>query len=473
MASPIFKSRQSILKWKTFFNSTSSLFILAILVIFMTTSITEGNPVKGITSCLNNEDCLGTNRLCHRNITMKQGRCICRPGYKQAVDERIKCLNIAKRECHNKLDCDKFLPCLPVFDKQDSNHDVFTSSYYKHYRRAHGPKYCMSATMMHGYPGVLRGKHEFDSGLGDQFFRGGVEPPRTGGGLRPGSHEDQFNNQYIRVSRNNHINAGFNPEYIKFVEDCMLVLFLLCVLITLLVVHRASCARQFRRARRDGPLRYIIPHSDDQPPPYANYGPPPDGTAVSRGNTINDGEMIGGGLVTAEMMDTTDGSLSNHTRNSITMASHVQSVLGVSRKSAETPPPTYDEALAISQALSASMVTSDPYQPSLQISSDNDTNSTQPSSQSRSLYINLPSSTTNENPIPFALPTTNSNDVTNVDSTINLNTSNTANPPLGGPNERSTAEDNQSQFNTLTTLQPQQSYQPGLEVDLPLQTERK
>ena len=59
--------------------------------------------------------------------------------------------------------------------------------------------------------------------------------------------------------------------------------------------------------------------------------------------------MIGGGLVTAEMMDTTDGSLSNHTRNSITMASHVQSVLGVSRKSAETPPPTYDEALAISQ----------------------------------------------------------------------------------------------------------------------------
>ena len=124
-------------------------------------------------------------------------------------------------------------------------------------------------------------------------------------------------------------------------------------------------------------------------------------------------------------------------------------------------------------ALSASMVTSDPYQPSLQISSDNDTNSSQPNSQSRSLYINLPSSTTNENQIPFSLPTTNSNDVTNVDSTINLNTSNTADPPLGGSNERSTAENNQSQFNTLTTLQPQQSYQPGLEVDLPLQTERK
>ena len=109
--------------------------------------------------------------------------------------------------------------------------------------------------------------------------------------------------------------------------------------------------RQFRRARRDGPLRYIIPHSDDQPPPYANYGPPPDGTATSRANTINDGEMISGGLVTGDVIDTTDSSLTTHSRNPITMANHVQSVLGVSRKSAETPPPTYDEALAISQGI--------------------------------------------------------------------------------------------------------------------------
>ena len=61
--------------------------------------------------------------------------------------------------------------------------------------------------------------------------------------------------------------------------------------------------------------------------------------------------MMGGNLVTTEMIDTTDGTLSNHSRNPITMASHVQSVLGVSRKSAETPPPTYDEALAISQGI--------------------------------------------------------------------------------------------------------------------------
>ena len=87
-----------------------------------------------------------------------------------------------KRECHTKLDCEKFMPCLPAITKSDLHHEVFTSSYYKHYRRTHGPKYCMSATMMHGYPGISRGKSEYDSGIGDQFFRGGVEPPRTGGG---------------------------------------------------------------------------------------------------------------------------------------------------------------------------------------------------------------------------------------------------------------------------------------------------
>ena len=65
--------------------------------------------------------------------------------------------------------------------------------------------------------------------------------------------------------------------------------------------------------------------------------------------TTNEEDMRGG--VTAEGIDVTDGSLSSNTRNPLNMASHVQSVLGGSRKSAETPPPTYDEALAISQGI--------------------------------------------------------------------------------------------------------------------------
>ena len=68
----------------------------------------------------------------------------------------------------------------------------------------------------------------------------------------------------------------------------------------------------------------------------------------TRADTANVGEIL---PVTGEMMDDTDGVISSHSRNPINMANHVQSVLGVSRKSAETPPPTYDEALAISQGI--------------------------------------------------------------------------------------------------------------------------
>ena len=50
--------------------------------------------ILGMTNCYNNQDCLGANRLCHRNTTMKDGVCTCRAGYKQAIGERIKCLNI-------------------------------------------------------------------------------------------------------------------------------------------------------------------------------------------------------------------------------------------------------------------------------------------------------------------------------------------------------------------------------------------
>lgn len=65
-------------------------------------------------------------------------------------------------------------------------------------------------------------------------------------GLRPrsgGDYYDHYIRTYARHPAGNSASAGLNPEYINFVEDCMLVLFLLCVLITLMVVHRASCYR--------------------------------------------------------------------------------------------------------------------------------------------------------------------------------------------------------------------------------------
>lgn len=114
----------------------------------------------------------------------------------------------------------------------------------------------------------------------------------------------------------------------------MLVLFLLCVLVTLLVVHRASCYRQFRHARRNGPLRFIIPHRDDLPPPYSQYGPATSELAVPVEGDGTDDSDIGN-------IDNPDGA-------------NTRAGTGNKRRS-ETPPPTYDEALAISQALSASL----------------------------------------------------------------------------------------------------------------------
>jgi len=107
---------------------------------------------------------------------------------------------------------------------------------------------------------------------------------QTLGGFR--RSEDIFNQPFYfdHSSRLHSKYAKFHPSYIKFVEDAMLVLFLLCVLVTLLVVHRGSCYRQIRSARRNGPLRYIIPHPDDLPPPYSNYGP-----AVANGGQGSEG----------------------------------------------------------------------------------------------------------------------------------------------------------------------------------------
>lgn len=52
----------------------------------------------------------------------------------------------------------------------------------------------------------------------------------------------------------------------------MLILFLVCILATLVTVHRATCYRQFQEARRNTPLRHLLPIAEDRPPPYSHTG---------------------------------------------------------------------------------------------------------------------------------------------------------------------------------------------------------
>jgi len=167
--------------------------------------------------------------------------------------------------------------------------------------------------------------------MDDQFFVGmkkecfAAFDPTVGGFRR----SDELFQQPYYLDPNRHLHspkyAKFHPTYIKFVEDAMLVLFLLCVLITLLVVHRGSCYRQIRQARRNGPLRFIIPHPDDLPPPYSNYGPATAGTTNDGQSRANRGN---GNVAT----DDVDGN------NMVDLEDKNRS---------ETPPPSYDEALAI------------------------------------------------------------------------------------------------------------------------------
>ena len=72
-------------------------------------------------------------------------------------------------------------------------------------------------------------------------------------------------------------------------------------------------------------MRYIIPHPDDLPPPYSNYGP----------TVSNDGQREGNGGVGRVAIDDLDSA-----------APPLD--LGEDKNRSETPPPSYDEALAIS-----------------------------------------------------------------------------------------------------------------------------
>ena len=53
----------------------------------------------------------------------------------------------------------------------------------------------------------------------------------------------------------------------------MLILFLVCILATLVTVHRAACYRSIQDARRNSPLRHLLPIAEDRPPPYITSMP--------------------------------------------------------------------------------------------------------------------------------------------------------------------------------------------------------
>ena len=87
-------------------------------------------------------------------------------------------LYLVKKECHTNRDCEAgLLPCLPTVEThKDWSHELLTT-YYKHYRKGQGQKYCMGSHL--AYPGINR--NQFGNEISNEIFRG-VETPHTGGG---------------------------------------------------------------------------------------------------------------------------------------------------------------------------------------------------------------------------------------------------------------------------------------------------
>ena len=101
----------------------------------------------------------------------------------------------------------------------------------------------------------------------------------------------------------------------------MLILFLVCILATLVTVHRAACYRSIQDARRNSPLRHLLPIAEDRPPPYM--------TSMSdSGNKIS-----------------LDKSSHDHHVLSADGLTSLMNSAAVPKPASETPPPSYEEAL--------------------------------------------------------------------------------------------------------------------------------
>jgi len=261
-----------------------------IIVIFILAVSTElghtADTLKGVLHCMNDEECLGAGRECSfQDREARRGRCVCKPGFVRS-GENFACVRDTgmevKETCQKDEDCRLGEVCMtwqydPGTDTSRKLRTGLSST------RGARHQLCIDAWVI-------------------QHHMAELEEPRTGGGLRSG-RRDSFNaDEYFFGGRRP---PRVHQQYIGFAEDMMLILFLVCILATLVTVHRATCYRQFQEARRNTPLRHLLPIAEDRPPPYSNTG-----------NT-----------------DSVDG------------IPEVVCSGSLPKRVSETPPPTYEEAL--------------------------------------------------------------------------------------------------------------------------------
>eukprot|EP00092_Neocalanus_flemingeri_P011813 GFUD01012742.1.p1 GENE.GFUD01012742.1~~GFUD01012742.1.p1 ORF type:complete len:409 (+),score=129.27 GFUD01012742.1:35-1261(+) len=230
--------------------------VLPSLVLIDTTAAAD--TLKGLLQCMNHEDCLGANRVCSHQDQKLTGMCVCREGYVRS-GESFACV---RKEVNNA----RSIHVTCETDEDCNRNEVCMSWQYDptlEYARKLRTKLSTGANKPEKHQFCIDAWIIYNNHLED------LDEPRTGGGLR--SNRRNFDaEEYLFGGRRP---PRVHQQYIGFAEDMMLILFLVCILATLVTVHRAACYRQIQDARRNTPLRHILPIAEDRPPPYTGRSP--------------------------------------------------------------------------------------------------------------------------------------------------------------------------------------------------------
>eukprot|EP00090_Calanus_glacialis_P013931 TRINITY_DN22563_c0_g1_i1.p1 TRINITY_DN22563_c0_g1~~TRINITY_DN22563_c0_g1_i1.p1 ORF type:complete len:443 (-),score=123.09 TRINITY_DN22563_c0_g1_i1:135-1463(-) len=211
------------------------------------------DTLKGLVECMNNQECLGANRECSHVDRALTGKCVCKTGH-QVTGEGFSCIKKAVHKmrsqhvtCETDEDCDRNEVCMswqydPTLEYARKLRNQLSSGGDQPEKH----QFCIDAWII------------YNNHLED------LDEPRTGGGLKSNKRNLEGEEYFYSGRRPPRV----QQQYIGFAEDLMLILFLVCILATLVTVHRAACYRQIQDARRNTPLRHILPIPEDRPPPY-------------------------------------------------------------------------------------------------------------------------------------------------------------------------------------------------------------
>jgi len=201
---------------------------------------------------MSHTECRGAHRICSYEDGALPGRCACRLGYVPA---------------RKGLDCVKKVPTSqPGHVTCSTDEDCNRNEVCMSWQYDPALEYARKLRSRLSPGGDEPEKHQFciDAWIIYNNHLEDLDEPRTGGGLRRRNFDSE-----------EHYFSGRRPprQYNAYGEDMMLIVFLVCILATLVTVHRAACYRQLQDARRNTPLRHILPIPEDRPPPYVHRSP--------------------------------------------------------------------------------------------------------------------------------------------------------------------------------------------------------